>query len=555
MHLLSALSNVYPDIKPKGEKPPFGMAVNEALSFQTAVRLQNESGTPDAAKLRVDIQSPLADRITVYTVENVPVLHNTVCRTDDWVERRGVGLYPDRLALCEDGLLTLPKDCYRSVFFTVNRECETLEAGKYPVTIRLLYGENSDFRVVEDKTDIAAEVSFELNVLPFALPEQRIKNTNWFHYDCIAQLSYTEPFSDENFEVIEKYLRLAAENGQNMVLVPAFTPPLDTPIGGERQTVQLVGVEKCDGNYLFDFSAFDRFLHLALDCGIRYFEHSHLYTQSDAAHAPKIEVRENGKTVKMFGWETDAAGAEYRGFLTAYLKALKEYLKINHMEERFFFHVTDEPRLCWMDAYEDAAHFIYKQLEGFQIGDALFDYEFYEKGLVQTPIVNLDHIEKFLGRAEPIWLYYTGAHCYDYFPNRIIGMPQARGRILGVQLYYYRLQGFLHWGFNAHHNNLSRRIIDPSVSPEMGGDFCAGSSYIAYPYGRDAQPSTRLITFRDAMQDVRALQLLENRIGRETAVEVIKKHIPDIGFHSRVTDAQLLELFEEVYALICSNER
>lgn len=550
LHLLSALSNVYPDAVPTGEKPPVCMANNEAFSFQTAVRLEKESGSPDVAKLRLAIQSPLADRITVYLVENVPSLHNTTSGTDDWVERRGVGLYPDRLQPLEDGLLSLPSDCFRSLFFTVNRRGETLEAGVYPIRIQLLYGESTDFRVVEDKSQVAAEVAFELTVLPFALPGQTVRTTNWFHYDCIAQLSYTEMFSDAYFEVLERYLRVAAENGQNMVLVPAFTPPLDTPIGGERQTAQLIRVEKQGSAYRFDFSLLDRFLKLALDCGISYFEHSHFYTQSDAAHAPKIEAQENGKTVKLFGWDTDAAGEQYRAFLTAYFDALKKYLRENHLEERFFFHVTDEPRLVWMDAYAEAARFIYKQLEGFQIGDALFDYDFYEKGLVQTPIVNLDHVDKFLGRAKLLWLYYTGAHCFAHFTNRIIGMPQARGRILGVQLYYYQIEGFLHWGFNAHHNNLCRRIIDPRVSPEMGGDFCAGSSYIVYPDGHDAQASTRLVTFRDAMQDVRALQLLEQCAGRDAVVALIQKHIPDISFHSHVTDAQLLSLRDDVYARI-----
>ena len=47
--------------------------------------------------------------------------------------------------------------------------------------------------------------------------------------------------------------------------VPAtFTPPLDTYIGGERETMQLVGVNLEDGKYSFDFTG--------INCWCRYAE-------------------------------------------------------------------------------------------------------------------------------------------------------------------------------------------------------------------------------------------------------------------------------------------
>lgn len=36
----------------------------------------------------------------------------------------------------------------------------------------------------------------------------------------------------------------------NMLYTPLFTPPLDTAVGGERMTVQLVGMEKAGTNIL-----------------------------------------------------------------------------------------------------------------------------------------------------------------------------------------------------------------------------------------------------------------------------------------------------------------
>ena len=47
-----------------------------------------------------------------------------------------------------------------------------------------------------------------------------------------------------------------------MILTPIFTPPLDTAVGGERTTTQLVGI-KTDGDaYCFDFAKLDRWVEL-----------------------------------------------------------------------------------------------------------------------------------------------------------------------------------------------------------------------------------------------------------------------------------------------------
>ena len=42
-----------------------------------------------------------------------------------------------------------------------------------------------------------------------------------------------------------------------MLLTPVFTPPLDTAIGGERRTVQLVDVHVTENGYTFGFDKFE----------------------------------------------------------------------------------------------------------------------------------------------------------------------------------------------------------------------------------------------------------------------------------------------------------
>lgn len=543
-YVLDSLETVFYDSDIKEDNLKYTkMMSNEAFSFQLALRADKVEDNiwVSTREVWVEIESELKEKILVYTVENVPSLRIGYAESDDWFLRKEPGVYPDCLTERGSKMFTLPAGYWKSVWININEDLSDIEPKKYPITIKIMNRSYDGKEITE-----IVNRTVEIEVLDAKLPKQDIITTNWVHYDCMAKLSNTEILSEEFWTVMKNYIRLAAKNGQNMLLVPAFTPPLDTPVGEERDTVQLIKVKKENDKYTFDFSILDRFLKDALECGIEYFEHSHLFTQWGAEHAPKIIVNENGEDKKMFGWDMDAHGDEYRGFLHEYLTALKEFIREKGYEKRFFFHISDEPADVHVESYKKTSEFMKKEIEGFPSGDALSEFKFYEDGIVDIPIAATDHCEHFLGKANPLWVYYTGGQSRENLSNRLIGMPQERGRVLGVQLYYHDIKGFLQWGYNAHHNRLSRKIIDPKISADMGNDFVGGTSYIVYPADKTAEASVRLLTFRDQMQDTRAMKLLEDLTDRENVCEIIKKHIPDIGFKCRVTAKQLLDLRNEI---------
>lgn len=541
-YLLNSLDTVFYDSEISADSLEHAqMLRNEAFSFQLAIKAEtaNDEVWKDCVELCAEIETEPEISAAVYTVENVPAIRVGYSISDDWFLRKTPGVYPDCLVTRENNYFSAPTRFWKTLWININEDSADIPDGSYTIKIRLFDRE---------KSELVAERSVTLEVISAYLPKQDIITTNWMHYDCIAHFSGTRPFSDNFLKAVGKYIRLAAKNGQNMLLIPAFTPPLDTPVGEERATVQLVGVERKSGKYIFDFSMMKKFLELCLDCGIEYFEHSHLFTQWGAEHAPKIIVRENGEDKKLFGWHTDAASDEYKDFLHAYLTALKDFIKENGYEKRFFFHISDEPTKDNLKSYKSASDFMHRELEGYPSGDALSDYVFYKDGLVQTPITATHEIGDFLGRAKPLWTYYTGLQSHDNLSNRAIGMPKERGRILGIQLYYFNIDGFLNWGFNAHHNRLSRMMVNPRISSDMDGDFISGTSYLVYPDGKDVNPSVRLMTFRDMMQDTRELRLLESLTDRSAVCELIKKFIPDIDFRCRVTAKQL----EDLRNAVCS---
>lgn len=549
--LYSALSLITPEC---GCKDPvltdFSICRNEPFSFQMAYKFFDD---PDAEKnpeeLHFFIRITTPVPVNIYHVGCVPVMHS-FSRIQPGLP---IGMYPDILLPkktnptiirqtirakpgyrhIEEGeqqSLAAYNDSWRQVWFTVNEDGAALIPGKYTLQITLFDISNKP----------VGENSLTLEVLDACLPEQSLYYTNWFHNDCLSDFYDLPLFSEEYYRVFREFLKTAVKNGMNMLLLPAFTPALDTAIGEERKTVQLVNIEKIGDRYSFDFAPMQRYIRHAQAAGIRYFEHTHFFTQWGAAHAPKIMATVDGVCQRIFGWETDAAGEAYRTFLRAYIPAVREFLRSEGLEKTTLFHISDEPSDANFETYRHSAAGIRDLLEGCTVGDALSDYKYYASGLVSTPIARTNNAGDFVGRCDDLWIYYTGGECYDGLSNRLIQLPRERNRSMGWQLYWAKAKGFLHWGYNFYYGRLSHGLYDPALDPCCG--FAnAGTTYSVYP-GRNGKPlqSIHQKIFTDALTDHRALQLLESLAGREVCMELICQHLGEPSFYNTPEDPQTL---------------
>jgi hypothetical protein len=188
------------------------------------------------------------------------------------------------------------------------------------------------------------------------------------------------------------------------------------------------------------------------------------------------------------------------------------------------------------------------------LGDALSHYEYYEKGLVQTPIVCTNHVADFVGRCKNLWAYYTGGQANDGLSNRILVMSAERNRILGIQMYYHKVKGFLHWGYNYYYDVLCHGLFDPKMNA-CGYNGHSGTSYFVYPsHDGTAIQSTRQKVFFEGINDYRALQLLEKKCGRKCAEDLVKKHFGDITFYTKPSSpTQILEFRAELNQMVVEN--
>ena len=539
--LLSMMAKVFSERVCGEEETGCLVAPGQEACFQIALR--RHAPRYGVRLVTVTAEAPAGLCAEVRRVGLVPAeLPAYPDRNDENYITTASGLFPDPLLPPENGGIYVPSEKWRAVWVSVRLPAD-LPAGDYPVTVRL---QSPDEEI--DETLV-----YTVSVASAPLPAQKLLYTQWFHCDSIADAHGVPVFSEEHWRLIGDYMRMAAQHGINVILTPVVTPPLDTAVGTERPTVQLVDVTQTADGYAFGFERFDRYVRLAQSLGIEQFEVSHLFTQWGALCAPKVVANVNGEVRRVFGWDTEATSPAYAGFLRALVPAvIARFGQLGVARDHLWFHVSDEPRPVHMESYSAAAAILAPLVEGCHRIDALSDFDFYRKGLVPTPVVASDRIEPFLKADVPgLWCYYCGGQAVGT-SNRMFGMPLTRVRAIGVQLYRSHVAGFLHWGYNFYYTQLSRRRVDPYAETDAGGAFPAGDSFSVYPCGDTVAPSLNLKTFERALEDLRLLQGLEEKIGREATDALLDRVAgkPIVFTDSAFGEDFYRRLYTEIFRLL-----
>ena len=513
MKAVSSLEKCFFDepIESKAEIRELTAFKNERIAFQALYFCKDIERRTAFAEVK--LTGDLAEYATVRNVVHIPATMTADRDSKGAYLRTEPGLYPDLLRpLHYHNQTAVPYNVPRALWVEI-RLPDGIAPGEHSIGVQL----NTSAKPLRH-----GEVSLKIKIIDAELPKQTLIHTEWFYTDCIANHYHLKAFSEKHWEYIENFMRTAVENGINMILTPVFTPELDTYIGGERLTTQLVDITlEENGKFSFEFSKLHRWIDMAERCGVEYYEIPHFFTQWGAKHAPKIIVKVKGRKKKYFGWHTDALGEEYAGFLSQFIPALLSEFRSRGLDKKCFFHVSDEPRLAVLDHYKKCKELIGKYLEGYPIIDALSEYEFYESGAADKPIPFIGNISEFIEHKVPgLWAYY--AQSKSAVSNRLFAMPLCRTRIIGVQLYLYNIEGFLHWGYNFYNNGVSHDTVDPFLDSCAEFALTSGDTYVVYPGdGGKAWESLRLNAMREAMDDIRALRLYEEKFGREATERLI----------------------------------
>ncbi len=524
-YLTSSLEKVFLNKRAKEfQIDTINIIKNDTYNFQLVYFLSDADRASRNRYFRVEIES--SEDYELYDVNLVKCEYLATEYRDRFYLDTTPGLYPDLLTKNEGTIKPLP-DNFKSLWISIKSGNEAKKSA-FKIKLVEIQLEDNTGAIIE-KNNVVFEKNISLNIINQKNIELPIKHTQWFHVDSIANYHKVKVFSEEHWNLIEKYIEFAAKKSDvNLLLTPTFTPSLDTDVNKERKTVQLIDVFYKDGKYSFNFDKLDRWCNLCKKYGIKYLEVAHFFTQWGAKYTPKIEVHveddnKNSTIVKQFGWHIKATDPSYRKFLEALIPELIiNFEKFGYSKDKLYFHISDEPNKECIEDYSRAKKQIRDLLGECNLIDALSDFEYYEKGLVETPIPANDHIEPFVNKVDELWTYYCIAQG-NMVPNRFIGLPSYRNRAMGILLYLYNVKGFLHWGFNFYESENSRKSINPFLSVDGECAFPAGDPFLVYP---GPTTSIRNEVQNEAFSDLKLLCLLENKIGREKVIKIIKDNQP-----------------------------
>ncbi len=522
------------------------MLQNERLSLQLAYMYEDlELG--GSLDYDFEVESPLMDHMQIRGVQQVPVMLPCRPEQEEFPEgylRRTPGLYPDLLTPQNmKRPIRLFSGQLRCLIFTIENPAG-LEPGVYPITV-----------TAKCWTGSVLTATVEVEVLAAKLPEPTLWYTQWFYADCLSDYYKVPVFSQAHWQLIDNFMQSAAYNGINLLYTPILTPALDTLVGGERPTTQLVDVAYADGKYTFGFEKLDKWVEMARKNGIHAFEMAHLFTQWGAKHCPKVMVTENGETKRVFGWDTDSTGDAYKAFLQAFLPAVA-----NRMEEiapgcPVFWHISDEPAEEHLEQYRACKAMVKEILPDAYLMDALSDYNLYANGAVDHPVPSEDHMKHFLENKVPqLWTYHCCCQSSGV-SNRFLAMPGARTRVIGAQMFKHDIVGFLQWGFNYYNNQYSVANINPYMETTGDGFVPAGDAFSVYPApDGTAYDTLHGLHFYEGLQDFRAYTACAQVIGKEETVRMIEAFAPADFEHCLHTTAQMMELHDQINRVIAQGQ-
>ena len=486
----------------------------EVLSLQIIYRWEGEA-FKDAVSVRVS--GALAERTRLRRVGYAHVEFPTYGEDPEALIGRAPGYYPD--PLFDDETFPLALGQTRGVWVSVELP-EDAPGGPSRMDFEIVHGEK-----------VLGRLAATVEVVPAPLPKQELDVIHWFHNDCLMSHYGCEAWSKEHWRIVEPYLRDCAGHGSNVITTPVFTPPLDTAVGTERPTCQLVDVTvTAKDTYRFGFRKLERWIDLCRRCGANGFEISHLATQWGANAAPKIVANVGGRTKRIFGWDTPSTGSAYRRFLAQFLPSLVRCLKEKRALSRSFFHVSDEPGLACIEQYGAVRDILREVAPEITVIEALSNLDFFERGCVDIPIPASNHVEPFLeAGVAPLWTYYCCGQRHKV-SNRFMDFPSARNRILGWQLFKFAFTGFLQWGYNYWYRDLLDVLVDPYTEVHSGKRILpSGDAFVVYPGPDGPVDSLRWEVFREALQDLRALRLLRELAGEKPAAAARRLlELPDV---------------------------
>lgn len=326
--------------------------------------------------------------------------------------------------------------------------------------------------------------------------------TNWFSYDHIAKRHGLTKWSAAYWRMLRKYAELMAHGRQNTFWVPlreVFEPDPRKPKLNVPRLLRIVDTFTDAGMYWIEGG------HWAARTGGEWLSPTFdLNVGRGSEEAPGEWPKSGPLATSLRGMEELASAA---GQLMAVIE--KE-----GWQKRWLQHIADEPIGQNATDYRILAGAVRRFMPGIRILDATMDPSLLGAVDVWCPQAqefqkHRERFEKYRGLGDRVWFYTC---CFPGGPwlNRLLDEELLRPTLLGWAAALFRLDGFLHWGFN--HYKVDQDPFQQSVVKHGGSnELPGGDTHIVYPGVGRPWSSVRLEAQREGTEDYELLKMLAKR--------------------------------------------
>lgn len=484
----SSLKRIFPKSPPGNTTSrTLHAARNQKVSFQVGIR----NSALHSATANLSTTEPEGLSVQIRRVGYVPMRHLTPGTRPEELDGTDYlpGLVPDPL-FPEQQLVAGPLES-QAFWITVD-VATTATPGTYDIPFNVLF--------VHDK--LSTTVTARVHVHEFTIAKRKnFPVTHWWRPSSIYGHYKMKPWNDEWFAMTEKYIRDMVEHGSNVVLVNTLEFRREV----FKQPNQMLTIRKEGDRYTFDYSVVRRFVQMAKQAGMEYFEWPHLWIYWGVKN-PMVVYKESGELY--FPLDSDGFAPEYIEFLRQYLASLHAFLTEEGILEKSFFHLSDEPDTGeHYERYRKARGILKEIAPWMKVMDALSHIDYGKNGVTDIPVPLIVTAKSFKEAGIRHWAYYCCAPTGDYL-NRFMDTPLAKVRMSGMLFYRLGAEGFLHWGYNYWDKIEKDQLLDVYCQGDAGAwpMIPYGDPFVVYPGPDGPVSSTRWEIFAESLQDYAMLQ-------------------------------------------------
>ena len=420
---------------------------------------------------------------------------------------------------------------YRPVWLTVDVPGDAVP-GRYEGTLTLLADDGGE-----------KQFPLSLDVLQATLPppaDWRYFLDIWQHPWSIAAWHHVEPWSEEHMRLMRPYLLELANAGQKVITTTITDRPWNSRDYTDYHSM-VSHVREPDGSWRFDYTIFDRYVELAMSCGINRqiicvspLTWSYLYTYTDGATGATRTIT------------AEPGSAAYADYWAPFLRSFEAHLTAKGWLDKTCL-CMDEPPPAAVRAIGDLLRQNSPHLRVGLAGNEPpsnfhgLDLQYFSIIIIQPKELIQQAIAERRGHGPTT--YYP---CLDPLrPNTFVNSPPAEGIWLGYYTAASGFDGMARWAFT---NWPRDPFMDAHYSPTILEHVLpAGDSFLVYP---GPLSSIRWEMLRDGIQEWEKLRWLRERYHGKLPDDLAARLSGFCDPMSLGSDAAVLRQVEEMRAAV-----